>query len=131
MKGLAAVRGAERREDFEALSLAFKRVRNILRGEEPREENPSALVEAAETALSERLGPLAAELGALMSSGDYLAAFESLAGLRAAVDRFFEEVLVMAEDETLKSARLGLLRRVESLFLEAADISQIVVAAND
>jgi glycyl-tRNA synthetase beta chain len=131
VQGLAAVRGAERRDDFEALSLAFKRVRNILRGQEAQAPNPGALVEEAEKALSDSLAPLGEQMRSLMSAGDYLAACEALAGLRGAVDRFFEEVLVMADDETLKNARLGLLQSVESLFLEAADISQIVVAGND
>lgn len=128
--GLEAVRAAERREDFEALSLAFKRVRNILRGQEPREHRPAALVEPAEKELAERLGPLGEELRGFMNAGEYRRAFEALAGLRPVVDRFFDEVLVMAEDEGLRDARLGLLQAVERLFLEAADISQIVVADN-
>lgn len=131
VKGLAAVRGAGRRDDFEALSLAFKRVRNILRGQAPRSANPAALVEPAEKALSDSLAPLGEQLRSQMAAGEYPAAFEALAGLRGAVDHFFEEVLVMAEDETLKNARIGLLQSVESLFLEAADISQIVVPGND
>ena len=131
VNGLESVRAAERREDFEALSLAFKRVRNILRGQEACESRPEALVEEAEKALSERLGPLGEELRGFMNAGEYGRAYEALAGLRPVVDRFFDEVLVMAEDEALRDARLGLLQAVERLFLEAADISQIVVADND
>ena len=51
----------------------------------------------------------------------------SLAGLRAPVDRFFDEVMVNAEDEALRNNRLNLLKALRDQFLEVADISQLVV----
>jgi glycyl-tRNA synthetase beta chain len=131
VEGLAAVRRAESGRDFEALALAFKRVRNILKGQQPGELDRSALVEPAELALAERLGSLAERVRGLLEEGRSAAAFEALAGLRPEVDRFFDEVLVMAEDPSLRAARLALLASIESLFLEAADISQIVVPGGD
>ena len=58
-------------------------------------------------------------------AGDYTASLQSLAELRTPVDAFFEEVLVMAEDDALRRNRLQLLSALQALFLRVADISHI------
>ena len=63
---------------------------------------------------------------AAASRGDYRDAFTGIAALQAPVAKFFDDVLVMAEDERLRAARLGLVSALRGLILDIADISQIV-----
>jgi glycyl-tRNA synthetase beta chain len=63
---------------------------------------------------------------AAASRSDYRAAFHEIAGLRAAVDRFFTEVFVMADDVRLRRARLKLMADLRDLILHLADISEII-----
>jgi len=111
-----------------ALAAANKRIHNILRKQEI--EAPSTihfdhLVEPAEQALHARLQMLDSEVGPLFEAGDYTAALTRLAHLREEVDGFFDQVMVMAEDEALRNNRLALLNRLGALFLRTADLSLI------
>jgi len=63
---------------------------------------------------------------AAAARSDYRAAFIDIAGLRAAVDRFFTEVFVMADDVRVRDARLTLMADLRDLILNLADISEIV-----
>ena len=63
---------------------------------------------------------------AAAGASDYRRAFAEIAGLRAAIDRFFTEVFVMAEDARLRTARLALMADLRDLVLNLADISEIV-----
>ena len=62
----------------------------------------------------------------LYASRDYTATLASLADLREPVDAFFDTVMVMADDEALRNNRLALLAQLQALFLQVADISQLV-----
>ncbi|WP_324038517.1 glycine--tRNA ligase subunit beta [Aeromonas caviae] len=109
-----------------ALAAANKRVSNILAKVEvplPTTVKPELLVDAAEKALATQVAELQAELAPLFAAGDYQAALTRLAALREPVDTFFNEVMVMAEDEALKANRLALLNNLRNLFLQVADIS--------
>ena len=77
----------------------------------------------AEHALASKVAELENQLAPLFAAGDYQSALTALAGLRDVVDSFFDQVMVMAEDEALKLNRLTLLSRLRNLFLEIADIS--------
>jgi glycyl-tRNA synthetase beta chain len=113
-------------EDFQALSLAFKRVGNILAGQKPGEVDPEFFFEDDEKKLYEELERLRPRAEELVASGRYREALQELSTLRGAVDRFFDEVLVMAEDHKLRDNRLALLKRLQSLFSRVADLSQLV-----
>ena len=113
-------------EDFQALSLAFKRVGNILTGQKPGEVDPAFFFEEDEKKLFEELEHLRPRAEDLIVSGRYQEALQELSTLRGAVDRFFDEVLVMAEDQKLRENRLALLKRLQSLFSRVADLSQLV-----
>lgn len=126
LRALHAVRHAGRADDFDALSVAFKRVRNILKGQPPQSLDMALLVEPAEQALAEAVRFIGHRIS---GDPDYGARFEALAGLRPHVDAFFEKVLVMAEDPAVRGNRIALLQDVERLFLELADISEIMVDA--
>lgn len=57
----------------------------------------------------------------------YSEALEALASLKAPIDRYFDEVLVMCEDGRVRANRLGFLRELSELFLRVADLSRLVV----
>ena len=71
----------------------------------------------------ERVTALAPVVRSHVANEDYADALKALAGVRAEVDRFFDEVMVMADDEALKANRLALLNNLRNLFLQVADIS--------
>jgi glycyl-tRNA synthetase beta chain len=123
LAAVAALRGSE---DFEALSVAFKRVANILSGQAPGAVDPSAFVEKEEKDLFEALAALEPDASRHIEAGRYEDALRSLSSLRPHVDRFFDEVMVMAEDEKLRENRLALLHRLRTLFSEVAELSEIV-----
>lgn len=109
-----------------ALAAANKRVSNILakvEGELPAKVTLSLLTETAEKALAEQLTSLQPKLAPLFATGDYQQALTLLAELRESVDQFFEDVMVMADDEALKNNRLALLNNLREQFLHVADIS--------
>ena len=111
-----------------ALAAANKRIHNILRKQEievPSRIHVDHLVEPAEQALYARLQMLDSEVGPLFEVGDYTAALSRLAHLREEVDGFFDQVMVMTEDEALRNNRLALLNRLSALFLRTADLSLI------
>ena len=113
--------------DFQGVAVLFKRVKNIAR--ERQDEGSldhGALVEDAERTLLAELDARRPRIDAAMRSADYRRAFIEIAGLRPAVDRFFTEVFVMAEDARTRSARLALMAELRDLILQLADISEIV-----
>jgi glycyl-tRNA synthetase beta chain len=121
---LHAMRGAD---DFQALAVLFKRVKNIARELKmvaPLERG--ALTEPAEQALLAELDARRPRIESAAKAADYRQAFGDIAGLRPAVDRFFTDVFVMAEDARLRSARLTLMADLRDLILGLADISEIV-----
>jgi glycyl-tRNA synthetase beta chain len=110
---------SEAREDFERLAAAFKRARNILADTAPVAVEPLLLTEAAERELHQ------AVLGLAAPNGGLDARLRSLAKLRTPVDKFFDNVLVMAEDPKVRANRLALLNQTLSLFFRIADISKL------
>ncbi|GIA34674.1 glycine--tRNA ligase subunit beta [Vibrio cholerae] len=113
-------------EEAEALAAANKRVGNILAkydGELGEEIDLALLQEDAEKALAEAVEIMAEALEPAFATGNYQEALSKLAGLRASVDAFFDNVMVMADDEALKKNRLTLLNKLRNLFLQIADIS--------
>ena len=130
IKALAEVQGSE---DFAALSAAANRVRRILppeaRAGRGEGLDPDRLVEPAECALLGGLVTGTHQLRQCFARGDYPSGLTHLAALRPLVDRFFDEVLVMAEDARVRANRLALLARLDALFSEVGDLSQIESAA--
>ena len=87
----------------------------------------SALTEPAEIALARELAERRPVIDAAVAAGDgYRKAFAEAAAFGPAVARFFDDVMVMADDPTVREARLGLLRQLESLILQLADVSEMV-----
>jgi glycyl-tRNA synthetase beta chain len=118
--------------DFESISVAFKRMKNILRqAAETKKKiaepyDPSALKEDEEKRLAAALPPVVAVVNKLRASKQYEPALVEISRLRPAIDAFFDKVMVMVEDETLRANRLGLLQTLVREFSSIADFSEIV-----
>jgi glycyl-tRNA synthetase beta chain len=107
----------------------LKRVKNISKGVATPTALPSAdglLTEPAEKVLAAAIASSAPTIRAAAQRGDYREAFAGVASLQPAVAKFFDDVLVMAEDERVRAARLGLVASLRGLILDIADISEIV-----
>lgn len=115
-----------------ALASANKRVSNIIAKQDakiPGEVNESLLREEAEKTLAKEVTAMRNKVAPLFAERNYTKALATLAGLRTPVDNFFDNVMVMTEDETLRNNRLALLQQLRELFLEVADISHLAVKA--
>ena len=127
-EAMEALRGGE---DFEALSAAAKRIRNILAKSataadwQAGEVAPELLTEPQERELYDAYGRVAGEVDRERAGRDYRRALEEISTLRPAVDRFFDKVLVMAEDREVRQNRLRLLKKLDELFSGIADFAEI------
>jgi glycyl-tRNA synthetase beta chain len=119
--------------DFQQLAILFKRVRNIARNLDGSAESANGaadrtiLTEPAEMALLVEIDERQPAIEAAVRAGQgYRQAFAEAAKLGPAVAKFFDDVLVMADDPRLRNARLRLMKRLETLILQLADVSEIV-----
>ncbi len=109
-----------------SLTAANKRIANILKKAElgaPGTVDVTALHEPAEKVLHEALASIVADVERALAKRDYSAALARLATLRPAVDRFFDDVMVNAEDAALRRNRLALLAQLRHHFTRIADLS--------
>jgi glycyl-tRNA synthetase beta chain len=119
-------------EDFEHISIAFKRIKNILR--QAREEKkaigekvePAGLHEDAERALADAMSRTGPQVKELSQQRKYAEALSEIAAIRPVVDTFFDKVMVMVEDERVRANRLALLQALLDEFSTIADFSEIV-----
>ena len=114
--------------ESESLAAANKRISNILKKVEteiPAQVDENLLNEDAEKALHRAITTQQAKVQPLYAKGEYSTALSSLAVLREDVDNFFDNIMVMDEDEALKNNRLALLSQLRGLFLEVADLSRL------
>jgi glycyl-tRNA synthetase beta chain len=125
---LEALASAKTRPDFVPLAMAFKRVANI---REKAGEGSGAAVDrallgdGAETALLDEVERVEGEVAELRRVRDYAAVLRAVASLEPAVDRFFDEVMVMADEPAVRANRLGIMKRVSDLFADVADFRKI------
>ncbi len=114
-----------------SLAAANKRIGNILKkveGDIPVAIDQALLSEVGELSLFKALTELTDVVTPLFEAGDYTAALTELASLQAAVDQFFDDVMVMAGDEAIRNNRIALLHGLHGLFMRAADLSRLQVA---
>ncbi|MGA9355563.1 MAG: glycine--tRNA ligase subunit beta [Terriglobales bacterium] len=128
-EAVSKVRGSA---DFESISIAFKRMKNILRQAAENDRriadrlNAPALVEESEKELAARIPQTARVVEQLKASRNYDQALLEIARLRPAIDKFFEKVMVMVDDDQLRANRLALLRTLVKEFSTIADFSEMV-----
>ena len=131
-EALTQVRGSD---DFTSIAVAFKRMKNILR--QARETNKSVaveldmdrLLEDAEKAVGNRISETAGVVQVLRKKKDYVRALMEISKLRHPVDTFFDQVMVMVDDEPVRANRLALMRDLLNEFSTIADFSEIVTEA--
>ena len=125
LEALAQMSGSEA---LRGVATLFKRVKNITKGVSGGLAAGQAdlLKERAEVALLQALKEVEPRIREAADKADYKQAFHHIELLRAPVASFFDDVLVMAEDEKLRAARLALVARLRDLILDIADISEIV-----
>lgn len=114
--------------EAEALAAANKRVGNILgkQGEGVATEvNNGLFEEASERSLYQALQEAEVAARPLLDNGEYDQALARLAALREPVDAFFDNVMVMADDEAIRGNRLALLSELRQLFMAVADIGEL------
>jgi glycyl-tRNA synthetase beta chain len=114
--------------DAPSLAAANKRIGNILKksGQDSfATVNTELLRDPAEQVLHEQVVAMKKVTEPLFAARDYTQMLTKLAGLRAAVDAFFDGVMVMADDAALKNNRLALLAELRGLFLRVADLSRL------
>jgi glycyl-tRNA synthetase beta chain len=127
LEALAAIRG---RPDFVPLAVTFKRVANIqAKAKEAASGrvDEALLREEAERRLLDSLKGAEGQVAALRDRRSHAEILLAVASLKPAVDRLFDEVLVMAEEPDLRANRLALMKRVADLFADIADFRRIQV----
>ena len=123
--------------DFESISIALKRMKNILRQASEKTKliamrvDVASLQEESEKELAALIPPTAAKIEKLSAAQDYERALLEIAKLRPAIDRFFDKVMVMVEDANLRANRLALLQLLVKEFSTIADFSEIVTEGKD
>jgi glycyl-tRNA synthetase beta chain len=128
---LKALKSIRPQPGFESLAAAFKRASNILKQAAknkmnvPDSVNENGFVEEAEKALYADVRKIEAGVLELTAKKDYLNALSKIVVLKPSVDAFFDKVMVMAEDESLRSNRLALLAYTAKLFSNILDFSQL------
>src|SRR6266567_1548724 len=128
-EAVSQVRGSA---DFESISVAFKRIKNILRQAAENQKgiasavDSSAFREEAEKNLGILIPEAASAVDKFRQAKDYSRALVEISRIRPAVDAFFDKVMVMVEDEQLRANRLALLHTLLAEFSTIADFSEIV-----
>jgi glycyl-tRNA synthetase beta chain len=129
-KRLVALKAIRKSKNFEPLAVSFKRTRKILEkagvaANSDLHVNPELLESAAERELHSAVRDAATKVQSLKRGGKYQEALEVIAGLRPVVDRFFDGVMVMADQEAIRKNRLALLAELLREFTTIADFSEI------
>jgi glycyl-tRNA synthetase beta chain len=131
VKRLEALKLIRRTKNFEPLAVSFKRIRKILEKAGPAQSwrlpavRPELFSEEAEKRLHTAAGRVARQAGEHKRAGSYREALQVVAELRPAVDQFFDEVMVMAEEEAVRRNRLTMLAELLREFSTIADFSEI------
>ncbi len=127
-----AVSQVRQMEDFKHISIAFKRINNILRqayaagNEEAGEVEDSLFTDPAEKVLAQAARPTASLVADLRLQKNYGEALRQIASLRPAIDTFFDKVMVLVDDPKVRANRLAQLAFLENEFSPIADFSEIV-----
>jgi len=128
-KRLTALRSIRKSKNFEPLAVSFKRIRKILEKSNVKSDGlspqPELFESEAERDLFTAGRAAAAKVQTEKRAGHYEQALERIAGLRKAIDRFFDEVMVMAENEAVRKNRLALLAELLREFTTVADFSEL------
>jgi len=127
-KRLRALAAFRQLPEADSLAAANKRISNILKqstGSIPDKWSMDVLTDKEEKKLANEVETLIPKLQPLFEKQDYESAMKKLASLHSSVDAFFDKVMVMTDDEVLRSNRLAILNTLRNQFLRVADISRL------
>jgi glycyl-tRNA synthetase beta chain len=110
---------------FKVLAASYKRVRNIIKDNRQTAVSSDLFEHKAEEKLYELFQEVSTEMGHLIAHKEYSKALEAMLKMKEPVDTFFEQVMVMAEDRTVRQNRLNLLTALGDLILQIGDISKL------
>ena len=125
--GIAALAEALHRleaDRLEPIVTVYKRSDRIARDAEPGDVDPALFQEEAEREVFEALDSARERIGSV-AERDFDAAFDAAAALAQPLERFFEDVLVMADDSAVRANRLRLLLDVRDTLGQLGDLSQL------
>ena len=134
IRRMEAIRAIRKTKNFEPIAVSFKRIRKILEKAGPEagwrlsSVRSDLFAEDAERELHAGAASAMKQVEQQKRSGRYKEALQEIAKLRPSVDRFFDEVMVNADDELIRKNRLTLLSGLLSEFSTIADFSEIVTA---
>jgi glycyl-tRNA synthetase beta chain len=123
-----ALHAFRKNPDFEPISIAFKRVDNILKGFNNPNLDVKLFTTEAEKNLFASFTKTRDNVAAEINKSDFFKALTELAILRPSVDAFFDSVMVMDKDKKIQFNRLSLLAEISAMFHKIADFSKIVTA---
>lgn len=113
--------------DLKTLARCFKRIHNIIAGHQDYEFDPEQLQEDGEKRLHQVFTDIEFRVEQLINERQYLDALDIMVTLGPEIDNFFDEVLVMSENERLKENRISLLQRISTLYRRIADFSAVQI----
>ncbi len=114
-------------EDFAVLAGSFKRIRNIIKENQQTTVDESLFAEEAERELSAMFNEVSRQVEPMIKARDYRQALAKMLAMKKPVDRFFDDVMVMAEDKEVRANRLNLLTALAALVRQVGDISRMHV----
>ncbi len=122
---ITALTTLKQRADFDLLSVAFKRVGNMVKQQVDAQVDSHLLVETSEKDLYRQLQLVEKDVSVAIKAGNYVTALEAVARLHKPVDAFFDDVMVMVEDVSIRNNRLALLAAISALFSGIADFGRL------
>jgi len=118
----------KRRDEFQDILNSFNRVSNLASKAETPKFDSGLFREKAEMELLDAFNRIKEEFEGFIERREYGKALELMVTLKKPVDNFFDNIMVMVEDEQIRSSRLGLLRSIADMMNKVADLDAIVVS---
>ncbi len=124
---ITALKRVRDEANFLSILDSAKRIANITAGHDSSSVNPARLEEDREKRLNDLADAVSEQIGEMIAERDYNNALQSFAAMAPELEAFFDEVMVMVEDETVRKNRMSLLRKVGNAVGRIADVTKIVV----
>jgi len=124
---VSALKAVRTEPNFLNILDSAKRIANITEGHDSTRVDASKLEHESERRLNELATLVGSQIEEMIGERDYRRALESFAGMAPELERFFDDVMVMVDDEAVRRNRMSLLRKVGSAVAKIADVTKIVV----